>query len=46
MWPTGIGRMERAVASARDRLRLNVNGRVVLEALLTALNLELSQARG
>ena len=43
--PGGVGRMEKAVAVARDRLRLNVNGRVVLEALLTALNLELSQAR-
>lgn len=45
MWPAGIGRMERALGVARDRLRLNVSGRVVLEALLTALNLELSQAR-
>lgn len=43
--PAGIGRMEKAIAAARDRLRLNVNGRVVLEALLTGLNLELSQAR-
>lgn len=46
MWPNGLGRLERAVAVARDRLRLNVNGRVVLEALLSAMNLELSQARG
>jgi DNA polymerase-3 subunit delta' len=43
--PGGVARLERAVASARDRLRLNVNGRVVLEALLTALNLEFSAAR-
>ncbi|MDP2316094.1 MAG: DNA polymerase III subunit delta' [Pseudomonadota bacterium] len=43
--PGGVGRLEKAVAAARDRLRLNVNGRVVLEALLTTLNLELSQAR-
>ncbi|MES2640097.1 MAG: DNA polymerase III subunit delta' [Myxococcota bacterium] len=43
--PGGIARMEKAIAAARDRLRLNVNGRVVLEALLTGLNLELSQAR-
>ncbi len=43
--PGGVARMERAIAVARDRMRLNVNGRVVLEALLTALNLELSQAR-
>lgn len=45
LYPGGVARMERAVASARDRLRLNVNGRVVLEALLSALNLELSQVR-
>lgn len=45
LYPGGIARMERSVASARDRLALNVNGRVVLEALLAALNLELSQAR-
>ena len=45
MWPGGLGRMERAVGVARERLRLNVSGRVVLEALLTTLNLELSQAR-
>ncbi len=45
LWPGGIGRMGLAVATARDRLRLNVNGRVVLEALLTQLNLELSAAR-
>jgi len=43
--PGGIGRLERAIAAARDRLKLNVNGRVVLEALFTALNLELSLAR-
>jgi DNA polymerase-3 subunit delta' len=43
--PGGIGRLDKAIAAARDRLKLNVNGRVVLEALFTALNLELSQAR-
>lgn len=45
MWPGGLARLSRSVASARDRLRLNVNGRIVLEALLTAINLELAQAR-
>lgn len=45
LYPGGVGRLERALASARDRLRLNVNGRVVLEALFTAVNLELSQVR-
>lgn len=45
MWPDGIARMTEAVALARDRLRLNVNGRVVLETLLQGLNLELRYAR-
>lgn len=46
LWPDGLARMERAMALARDRLRLNVNGRVVVEALLATLNLELSQVSG
>lgn len=46
LWPDGLGRMERALAEARDRLRLNVNGRVVLEAALATLNLELSMVSG
>jgi hypothetical protein len=45
LYPGGVGRLERAIALARDRLRLNVNGRVVLEALLSAVNLELAHAR-
>jgi DNA polymerase-3 subunit delta' len=45
LWPGGQARLSGHIASARDRLRLNVNGRVVLEALLTQLNLELSAAR-
>jgi DNA polymerase-3 subunit delta' len=45
MWPGGVARMQQHVGLARDRLRLNVNGRTVLDALLTQLNLELSQAR-
>lgn len=45
MWPGGIARLGDAIVSARARMRLNVNGRVVLEALLAALNLELSQVR-
>lgn len=44
LWPGGAARMSQATATARDRLRLNVNGRVVLEALLAQLNLELSAA--
>ncbi len=44
LWPGGIGRMTDNLSRARDRLRLNVNGRVVLEALLGQLNLELSAA--
>ncbi|MFZ5481067.1 MAG: ATP-binding protein [Myxococcota bacterium] len=43
MWPGGVARMQRAVADARDRLRLHVNGRTVLDALMAALNQELSR---
>lgn len=45
LYPEGIGRLLSGIAAARDRLRLNVNGRVVLEALLSQLSLELSQAK-
>ena len=45
MMPGGVARMDRAVSAGRDRLRLNVNGRIVLEALISTLNLELSQVR-
>lgn len=45
LWPQGLGRMERAVAAARDRLRLNVNGRIVVESLVSTLNLELALLR-
>jgi DNA polymerase III subunit delta' len=44
MWPGGVARMQRSVADARDRLRLHVNGRTVLDALMAALNQELSRA--
>jgi hypothetical protein len=37
--------MERTLAAARDRAEINVNGRVIVEALVSAQNLELSQAR-
>ncbi len=45
LWPGGHARMALALASARDRLRLNVNGRTVLESLFAQLNLELSATR-
>lgn len=45
LYPGGVGRLLQAIGAARDRLRLNVNGRVVLEALLSQLNLEISQVR-
>jgi DNA polymerase-3 subunit delta' len=45
LWPGGVARMQQHIADARDRLRLNVNGRTVLDALIAQLNLELSQAR-
>lgn len=42
MWPDGVGRMQMEISLARERLRLNVQARVALEALLAHLNLELS----
>jgi DNA polymerase-3 subunit delta' len=44
MWPGGIARMERALATARARLHVNVSARVVMEALLAELCLELGEA--
>lgn len=41
LWPGGIARLAQAVEAARGRLRLNVNGRVVVEALLAQVNSEL-----
>ena len=43
LYPEGVGRMQVALGAARERLRLNVNGRTVLEALLSQLAQELSQ---
>ena len=43
LYPGGVGRMQEALGDARERLRLNVNGRVVLEALLSRLVQELSR---
>jgi DNA polymerase-3 subunit delta' len=45
LYPGGVARLELAIARARERLDLNVNGRVVLEALFSSVNLELSAAR-
>ncbi len=42
LWPDGIGRLQMQLAVARDRLRLNVQDRIVLEPVLAQLNLELS----
>ena len=42
LWPGGIARLATGIANARDRLKLNVNGRTVLETLLAQLNLELT----
>ena len=42
LWPGGIARLATGIANARDRLKLNVNGRTGLETLLAQLNLELT----
>jgi DNA polymerase-3 subunit delta' len=44
MWPGGAARLCRQAALARERLRLNVNGRLVIEALLGQASLELARA--
>jgi len=43
LWPDGVGRLERVLAAAADRGEINVNARTVLDAVLTAVNQELSQ---
>jgi DNA polymerase III subunit delta' len=44
LWPGGVVRVESALAEARNRLRLNVNARLVVEALLACLVAELGPA--
>ncbi len=41
LWPTGFQRIELALEQARQRLRLNVSPRLVLEALLSRVAAEL-----
>lgn len=43
LWPTGIWHCAQALADARDRLRSNVSGRTVLDALLCRVATELGQ---
>lgn len=45
LWPGGIERMERSLEDARQRLHLNVPPRLVLEALLSGLVVELGRPR-
>lgn len=44
LWPGGVGRLQVEIGLARERLRSNVPARIVLEALLAHLNLELHHA--
>lgn len=46
LWPGGIGRLQVEIGLARQRLRSNVPARIVLEALLAHVNLELHHAGG
>ena len=41
LWPDGIARLQVELGLARERLRSNVQPRIVLEALMAHLNLEL-----
>lgn len=43
LWPSGIPRVERALEEARARLALNVPPRLVMEALLSGLVVELGK---
>ncbi len=45
LWPSGVERMERGLEDARSRLRLNVPPRLVVEALLSGLVVELGRPR-
>ena len=45
LWPSGIERMERSLEDARQRLLLNVPPRLVLEALLSGLVVELGRPK-
>ncbi len=45
LWPSGFERMERTLEDARQRLLLNVPPRLVLEALLSGLVVELGRPR-
>jgi DNA polymerase-3 subunit delta' len=45
LWPTGIERTEAALEQARQRLLLNVPPRLVIEALLSGLVVELGRPR-
>lgn len=41
LWPGGVERMQQALIEARSQLRVNVNGRLVLDTLFTRLRAEL-----
>ncbi len=44
LWPSGLSRMEQGLEDARSRLLLNVPPRLVLEALLSSLVVELGRS--
>ncbi|MEZ4316036.1 MAG: DNA polymerase III subunit delta' [Myxococcota bacterium] len=41
LFPAGVGEVQRALLDARDQLEVNVNGRLVLDAVFTRLRAEL-----
>jgi len=45
LWPRGLQHTQAAVHRARGQLQLNVNGRLLLETVLSALAAELGRAR-
>jgi len=45
LWPRGVQALQKAIADARDQLHLNVNGRLLIETLLSRFAAALGRAR-
>ncbi|MCB9675992.1 MAG: DNA polymerase III subunit delta' [Alphaproteobacteria bacterium] len=43
LWPGGVRQVQQALIDARDQLEVNVNGRLVLDAVFTKLRAELGE---
>ena len=45
LWPTGLDRLQREINHTRERQQVNVNNRLLVEALLARVATELGSAR-